>query len=138
MHARRRSNTAFFGAEGARVASSELPLSASSSRFFGFTYLTFDLLGPPQGEARRKDALDSQPEAKPSTLNPKHRILTPEHSNLNACSLQKQECLLRSGGRPRARFLFRLTLCAPSRDLVTLHPSPRTLHTAPRTLNPES
>ena len=30
-------------------------LSASSSRLFSFTHLTFDSLGPPQGEARRKD-----------------------------------------------------------------------------------
>ena len=33
----------------------ERPLSASSSRLFSFPHLTFDSLGPPQGEARRKD-----------------------------------------------------------------------------------
>jgi len=33
----------------------ERSLSARSSRLFRFTHLTFDSLGPPEGEARRKD-----------------------------------------------------------------------------------
>ena len=36
-------------------------MSASSSRLFTFTHLTFDSLGPPRGEAHRKDVLDPKP-----------------------------------------------------------------------------
>ena len=38
-------------------ARNQMSLSASSSRLFSFTHLTFDSLGPPQGEARRKDCV---------------------------------------------------------------------------------
>jgi len=44
--------------EGVDLLSSECGTrswSASSSRLVSFTHLTFDSLGPPQGEARRKD-----------------------------------------------------------------------------------
>jgi len=42
-----------------RVTLFQRSLSTSSSRLFSFTHLPFDSLGPPQGEARRKDHLIS-------------------------------------------------------------------------------
>ena len=69
-------------------------MSAGSSRLFSFSHLTFDSLGQPQGEARRKDG---------STFRgPLWSACSASHHEL--WRLQRQLCWLRGAGRAACCF----------------------------------